>query len=372
MDDVQPQEEKFDFAAHEQAAVNAYLKVHPYWTDVAAATGRVIEQALKSRGIQVLSVQFRSKDPASFGRKASKPSETDPLQPKYRNPLQEITDLSATRVITFFPKTIEEIDAVLQEEFEVLERSDKAEDLLEEERFGYQSVHYLVRLSKARSRLAEYQRFAGAVTEVQVRTILQHAWAEIEHDIQYKSSAAIPRDIRRRFMALAGMLELADREFQAIQDQDAALNTAARASVEQGKYAEVEITPTSLKLYLDRQYGSDGRLSEFSYDWNVRLLKRLGFRTLAQVNDCVAHYDDDTVSKVLMGTRQGQLTRFEYLLLAGMGEKFIERHIFAGQPWFGPGPRERLRKLQEAGIPVGNYDPLPTQSDPSLPTEQAN
>jgi ppGpp synthetase/RelA/SpoT-type nucleotidyltranferase len=364
MSDPTDQEEKFDFAAHERAAVNDYLKVFPFWTDVASATGRVIEQALKSRGIQVHSVQFRPKDPASFGRKASEPSDADPSRPRYPRPLQQITDLSATRVITFFPRTVKAIDAMLAEEFEILERSDKSAALFEEERFGYQSVHYLVRLNKARATLAEYQRFAGAITEVQVRTILQHAWAEIEHDIQYKSSAAIPPDIRRRFMALAGMLELADREFQAIQDLDAELNTAARTLVEQGKYSEVELTPTSLKLYLDRRFGADGRMSDFSYDWTVRLLRRLGFQNLAQVHECIADYDDDKISRLLAGSRQGQLTRFEYLLLASMGEKFIERHTFAGQPWWGSAPRENLRKLQEAGVEPKNYDPLPMQESP--------
>ena len=254
---------------------------------------------------------------------------------------------------------------MLHQEFEILERSDKTEDLLEDERFGYQSVHYLVRLTRARAELAEYQRFARAITEVQVRTILQHAWAEIEHDIQYKSSAAIPRDIRRRFMALAGMLELADREFQAIQDQDAALNTAARTLVEQGKYSEVEITPTALKLYVDRRLGSDGRMSDFSYDWTVRLLKKLGFRTLNQIDECIAKYDDDKISRLLTGTRQGQLTRFEYLLLTSMGEKYIERHTFSGQPWFGARPKADLKKLVDAGILPIDYDPVPIQPAPS-------
>lgn len=367
MADQAPEMQKFDFAAHEQAAVNAYLKVHPFWSDVAAASGRVIEQALKSRDIQVHSVQFRAKDPSSFGRKASKPSDADPNQPKYHDPIQEITDLSATRVITFFPRTIESIDQMLREEFEILEKADKAEDLLEEERFGYQSVHYLVKLNKARSGLPEYQRFAGAVTEVQVRTILQHAWAEIEHDIQYKSSAAIPRDIRRRFMALAGMLELADREFQAIQDEDAALNRAAIDLIKQNRLGDVEVTPMALKLYLDRRLGADGRMSEFSYDWTVRLLKKLGFRTLAHVDECIAKYDDDKVSRVLTGSRQGQLTRFEYLVLASMGEKFIERHTFAGQTWYGPLQREQLKRLAEAGLPPINYDPLPPQPNPLAP-----
>ena len=56
---------------------------------------------------------------------------------------------------------------------------DKGESLLEEERFGYQSVHYLVSLNKVRTSLPEYQRFTDAIVEVQVKTILQHAWAEI-------------------------------------------------------------------------------------------------------------------------------------------------------------------------------------------------
>ena len=64
-----------------------------------------------------------------------------------------------------------------------------------------------------------------------------HAWAEIEHDIQYKSTETIPRLIRRRFMSLAGMLEIADREFQAIQDEDQSVRQNARNAVESGALA---------------------------------------------------------------------------------------------------------------------------------------
>jgi hypothetical protein len=56
------------------------------------------------------------------------------------------------------------------------------------------------------------------VAEIQVRTILQHAWAEIEHDTRYKAVDVAPTAIARRFVALAGLLEIADREFQALQD----------------------------------------------------------------------------------------------------------------------------------------------------------
>lgn len=357
MTDATQEPVKFDFARHEQAAVSDYLRVVSYNADLAESAKRIAEEALKRRGIRVHSIEARAKDPASFGRKAAKPSKNDPNRPMYSNPLEQITDKAAIRIITFFPRTIREIDEMLQAEYKVVEHFDKGESLIEEERFGYQSVHYLITLENIRTSLPEYERFTNALVEVQVRTILQHTWAEIEHDIQYKSSATIPRDIKRRFMSLAGLLEIADREFQAIQDADRELTVRAETLVSAGKLATVEVTASSLKAYLDKVLGTDGRMSDFSYDWIARLLLRLGFTSLEQVDQCVSRYDDDKLSRLVDGTRQGQITRFEYMLLAGMGNKFIQRHPWQHEPWFGPRWQGILDKLSSAGIAIGWYDP---------------
>lgn len=367
---VQAQPEPFDFTRHGQAAVAEYLRVVGYYEQLANATKRIAEEALKRRNIQVQSIEARAKNPESFGRKASKPSTHDPNRPMYFEPLRQITDLAAIRIITFFPRTIEEIDRMLKEEFSVIEQFDKGEALIEEEKFGYKSVHYLVAFSSARNALPEYEQFSKAKTEVQVRTILQHTWAEIEHDIQYKSSAVIPRDIRRRFMALAGLLEIADREFQAIQDADRDLNQRAERLINTDQLDKVEITPTALKSYLDRRLGSDGRMSDFSYDWYVRLLLKLGFRSLAQVDECIRLYSDDRLCRLASRGRQGQLTRFEYMLLAGLGEKFIERHFYAAEGWFGPGARSRLEAFIKGGISTGTYVPCPQPTVPDVAPSQ--
>ena len=116
------------------------------------------------------------------------PSDIDPNSPKYENPLTGITDLAGVRIITYFPDTLAQVDRMLVDEFEIIEKSNKGATLLQEERFGYQSIHYLVKLKGERARLAEYRNLKDGVVEIQIRTILQHAWAEIEHDIQYKSS----------------------------------------------------------------------------------------------------------------------------------------------------------------------------------------
>lgn len=351
--------ELFDFARHEQAAVTEYLRVASFYGDLANAAKRIADEAVKRRQIQVHSVQARAKDPSSFGKKAAKPSKNDPSRPMYLKPLEEITDQAAIRIITFFPRAIQEIDQMLKEEFSVIEHFDKGESLIDEERFGYQSVHYLVTLNRIRISLPEYKQFETAKVEIQVRTILQHAWAEIEHDIQYKSSSTIPRNIKRRFMSLAGLLEIADREFQEIQDADRKLTTQAVDLISAGDLQTVEITPNALKSYLDKKIGSDGRMSDFSYDWTVRLLLRLGFTSLDQVDKCIEPYDHDRISRLIDGTRQGQLTRFEYMLLAGMGKKFIERHPWALELWFPERRTKNLEKLSEAKILIGFYDPVP-------------
>lgn len=347
--------EEFDFLKHKESAIADYLNVHSFYVDLSEVANKVIIETLKQNNIQVHSIEYRAKEPISFGKKASKPSSENPHKPKYQSPLKEITDLSAVRIITFFPRVIEEIDSVLSKEFNIIERLDKEKDLIEEEKFGYKSIHYLAKLTHTRTSLPEYERFKDHIIEIQVRTILQHAWAEIEHDIQYKSSDIIPTDIKRRFIALAGLLEIADREFQAIQDADKDLMDRSIALIEAGELNKVEITPKAIKTYLDMKLGTDGRMSDFSYQWMAKLLKKLGFKNLEQVDNCISPFDGDELSRIIIYTRQGQTTRFEYMLLAGMGQTYIEHHLYSNEEWFKHYEGDNLAKIKSAGISTGTY-----------------
>ena len=355
VDREEVQEEPFDFAEHRRAAVEEYRRVRPRYEAFAQAVREILMQALRAADIMVNSVDARAKEPESFGTKAEAPSESDPRAPKYRHPLEDITDLAGVRIITFFLRDVGSIGDRIREEFEVLEHTDLSRTLLQEERFGYQSEHYLVRLSDKRTALPEYELHRGLIAEVQVRTILQHAWAEIEHDIQYKSTITIPDTIRRRFMALAGVLEIADREFQAIQDEDKELKERARNSVNEGMLEQIEITADALRSYLDWRVGPDGRSTDFSYDYTARMLRRLGFTAFDQVEACIKDYDDDQLSRVLMRQRQGSITRFENMLLAGMGRVYLER--LTDDDGWRDGLRRTLARFEEHGIAVGNYDP---------------
>ena len=291
--------EGFDFENHRLRAIEKYQKLRPLYEEFSSVIRNVLSEAFKSQQIKIHSIEARAKAIDSFGNKAATPSPDEPNKPQYPNPLSDITDLAGVRVIVFFPRTLDAVDGLIRSQFEVIEKSDKTLILIKEEKFGYGSIHYLVRLKENRWNLLEYSRFRNLAAEIQIRTILQHAWAEIEHDIQYNAAETIPSTIRRRFMSLAGMLEIADKEFQAIQDQDERLRAEARKSVKEGKLEQVEITPDALKTYLDKKLGIDKRMKADSYEWTVKLLRKLGFSNFEQLEECIRGASQERARHVL-------------------------------------------------------------------------
>jgi putative GTP pyrophosphokinase len=350
-----PETPGFDFEGHARRAADDYQKRRTHYESFAEEVKDILSQALRARALKVASVEARAKSVDSFAEKAAAQLEADPTKPRYPNPLGDITDLAAARVITFFISDIPKVEELINTEFLVVERTDKADALLKEDRLGYQSVHYIVQLRDTRTRLPEYSRYAGLKAELQVRTVLQHAWAEIEHDIQYKSVETIPSAIRRRFTSLAGLLELADREFQAIQADDERLREQARRSVDVGNLSEVEVTADALKRYLDKRLGPDARMRDYSYDATAKHLRRLGFSNFAQVEKAIAPYDHDALSRKVYGGRQGQLTRFEDMMIAAIGQDWIDKHEFAHMPWWKNWREHHLAKIGEKGIQIGTY-----------------
>jgi len=347
----------FDFDHHKEAAVRQYRFVKGLYEEFAEVLRHILGEAFNEAAVKIHSIEARAKTLTSFGQKAARPSVADPNRPRYRDPLSEITDLAGVRVITFFPKTLKEVDRVIHAEFRVIEKKDQHHYHHTRGRFGYRSVHYLVRMKPERAALPEYRCFAKLTAEIQVRTILQHAWAEMEHDIRYKSTEVIPASIRNRFEDLAHMIEAADREFQAIQNEDQMLRDAALRNVLQGNLDDADILPDTLKSYLDGRFGPDRRMTWYSYDFVADTLKKMGFVTLQEVDECIAGYDADQICRALRDFRQGQLRRFEYTLIAGMGDGYARLHPWIREQKFSQRCANILKTLHRKNIATGSYLP---------------
>jgi len=170
-------------------------------------TARALEDRLTGRlreaGVPVHFVASRVKARDSLARKLARPDKT------YRA-LWDVTDLVGLRVATYFEDVIDDVARLVEREFAVdFRHSADRLRFADAGRFGYRSLHYVCALPGAP--LGEAFRF-----EIQVRTALQHAWAQVEHDLGYKASAEVPEAIRRRFSRVASLLEIADQEFVAI------------------------------------------------------------------------------------------------------------------------------------------------------------
>ncbi|MBB5375536.1 ppGpp synthetase/RelA/SpoT-type nucleotidyltransferase [Deinococcus metalli] len=187
--------------------VQAYESALPEYERLRDAAVAVTNALLQSSGLNIHHVTGRVKRPASLADKLLR-------KPGRYGALDEVTDLVAVRVITYFESDVQAVSRLVEERFDVdwAHSIDKSK-MHDPDRFGYMGVHYVVRpLGHGPADAA----FEDHPFEIQIRSILQHAWAEIEHDLGYKNREAVPREVRRRFYRLAGLLEMADEEFMTL------------------------------------------------------------------------------------------------------------------------------------------------------------
>lgn len=125
---------------------------------------------------------------------------------------------------------------------------DKASEL-KPDQFGYRAIHLVCTMPETRIILPEYKKFKGMYFEIQIKTILEHGWAQIEHDRNYKYKG-LPKDIQHDFYLVAGILETADNQFESITKRIESFDQSVLQKTTEGKLEELELTPATLKRYL--------------------------------------------------------------------------------------------------------------------------
>lgn len=243
-----------------ERVITEYSELHQAkYHNFAKKVDELINSILTINNITIHSITSREKSPKSLAEKITRDGKS------YDNPLEEVTDLAAVRIITYFVNDVDKILPLILAEFTVdPDRSIDKRKRPDPSIFGYASVHLIVELSETRTQLPEYAAFKGLKCEIQVRTILQHAWAEIEHDIVYKASEDIPFELRRRFASLAGLLEVADREFESLKKDEIEVRKQIMKTIK-GDNINIDVNMDSLEFYLAKYHNcKDLRSSNLS------------------------------------------------------------------------------------------------------------
>ncbi len=272
--------------------IKDYTESRPLYKALSAKVASIVREVLEINHLNYVFVHHRAKEIDSFSVKIN--------DPKYDKPLDQITDLAGIRICTYVEDDVHIIAELISEYFIVDKDNslDKGKSL-GIDKVGYKSVHFICKLPENRIGLPEYERYEGLKFEIQVRSILQHSWAEIEHDRNYKFSGTLPDEIQRRFNLLAGTLELVDREFNKLSKEIDDYSKNVRDKASSGDVKDIPINSTSLLNYIPIKFESLVNTSYFDIQKAAGIVEELelfGIKTLSELDSVIP---DDLQDRVL-------------------------------------------------------------------------
>jgi putative GTP pyrophosphokinase len=186
-----------------------YDKLQPNYKRLGKNLVEALKSFLEAENISFLNVYHRVKEFESYYDKIGRK--------KYEDPFNEIEDFCGIRIICYYVSDIARIEKIIQKELNVIETEDKS-DILGLKEFAYRSVHNIVKINDSWTATPNYRNLQNLKAEIQIRTILMHAWAEIEHKLNYKSDSQVPSNFQRKLFRLSAKFEEADEQFEELKD----------------------------------------------------------------------------------------------------------------------------------------------------------
>lgn len=244
--------------------LKSYDEKKDIYDSFALSLKSLLNTLIRDAGYSIHSLDARVKTRTSLNDKILR-------KDKYES-IEDITDVVGVRIITHYSDDVDQLARLIESEFEVdRQNSIDKRITMEPDRFGYLSLHYVVNLTDNRTDLKEYASYKNIKAEIQIRSILQHAWAEIEHDIGYKSVNGLPNEIKRYFSRLAGLLEIADDEFIKIKESISARQQEIANVLESGT-GEDTLDLVSLREYIIKSKLLDRLANEFTQLYSIPIV----------------------------------------------------------------------------------------------------
>lgn len=232
-----------------------YKERYDDYQKLAETVNSLITERLKQTDISPMQVKYRVKTQESIAGKLFRKSDRYP-------DLLHMTDIVGFRIICYFSDQVDTVATFLEEMFDVdTENSIDKRSSIPATAFGYLSLHYICRLRKENAGSEDLCRIPF---EIQIRSVLQHTWAEIEHDLGYKSEFGVPRNIRREFSRVAGLLEVADELFLNIKNDLRVYKAEVREKIANDCAGDMSLDLITLSEYIEQSRTMKSLLEEIS------------------------------------------------------------------------------------------------------------
>ncbi|MBF7045777.1 hypothetical protein IY974_04265 [Campylobacter volucris] len=235
---------------------------------------QLLENAINEGKIKLdknaIELKSRTKTIESFKGKISR----DDKKSKYKDPINEVTDLVGIKILLTSLKDEHEVYELLKLELKDnidWENSiDKTKDIKKQRKFGYLGRHLVISYNDKMLKLIgeeddyDSKNFSNLKAEIQIKTLLQHVWAEVEHKARYKAGEELDDDKKRYFDRLAALIEVADDLFKDLIEETEKINKQSKKYIDKEQNEldtqeqienepKVLISSESMALYLENE-----------------------------------------------------------------------------------------------------------------------
>ncbi len=166
--------------------VSRYRREYDFYDQAARLVAQLLDARLQAAGVRAI-VTFRAKAVSRLEPKVKDRAQRRAYE-SVEDVYADVPDLAGVRVALYFPAQREQVGSIIDELLVTTQTKsfpDGSPSKYPKRFSGYSATHYRVRLRE--TTLADSQkRYAEARVEVQVASVLMHAWAEVEHDLVYK------------------------------------------------------------------------------------------------------------------------------------------------------------------------------------------
>lgn len=319
--------------------VAAFAQHVEHFQQAAEAIRHSITSRLSDDGLNHHDVRSRVKTPESTQEKIARVDSQG--NERYPGGPFKLDDLIGVRVILYVESDIDAVAIALSSQYICHDDEDKTAVNRKTGGIGYGGRHLTLEVP-AENTPGGCEKYIGQRFEVQIRTVLQHAWAEFEHDIRFKGSHTDNAEISRAFTMASTLIELADQQFVSISEM---LKRSQDKAVPEGSE---ELTSGSLQLLLDRVLPAYPHSRASQYLWLLDVLAAKDFTTVQALEQWLAAIDQRKVAEK-MGYRflPGQARAIDDLLLREFGEDYIQLTKNIGSDFNREAKLHfRLRRLQ--------------------------
>lgn len=200
--------------------------------------------------------------------------------------ITELKDFLGLRIILLFKKDVAKVVKCIEDNFISVDGNEN-KDEIDVEKFGYQSIHCVVKTSEEWHSIPTLSDGKLFNIEIQIRTLSQHIWAAASHKLQYKIEDQIPKPLQRTINRISAILELVDLEFDRVlcqrDDYIADVESEAENLTKVNSILNIEILRVISKKHLPQ----DNLASEDEYSQLLCELNENGVLTTSELIDII-------------------------------------------------------------------------------------